>query len=120
MIRLAIKEANNSSFHFRLGAVICKGGRILASGHNKINCHTKDSEFEWSKHAEVDAIYKFINKHKDKCIVKNTTLYVVRLSKLGELKNSFPCNKCMSLIKKVGIKKIYYSNEKGEIGVHKI
>ena len=44
---------------------------------------------------------------------RNCTLYVVRVGCAGDLKRSDPCQKCASMIRQFGIKKIVYSNDQG-------
>ena len=46
--------------------------------------------------------------------MKKYTLYVGRLSKkTGNFAESKPCNHCLKMIKKYGIKKIVYSTDQG-------
>jgi deoxycytidylate deaminase len=45
---------------------------------------------------------------------------VVRFDKEGKLLQSKPCIHCFNLIKDFGIKKIYYSNDKGSITCSKV
>jgi len=51
--------------------------------------------------------------------LKDTTLYVVRISTGGNLRNSAPCKNCLSVIKFVGIKKIVFSSDDGNIKIYK-
>ena len=57
-------------------------------------------------HAEIAVLNKIHNiKNINKC-----TIVIIRTNKSGELLNSIPCTNCLYHIKKLGIKKIIYSN----------
>lgn len=47
-------------------------------------------------------------------------LLVIRVNNEGKLVNSRPCNDCIKILKRYPIKKIYYSNDNGEIIVEKL
>jgi hypothetical protein len=55
---------------------------------------------------------------------KNYTMFVVRIKvKDGgkiELAESKPCNICVNMMKKIGVKKVYYSTSKGTITCQKL
>jgi len=119
IISLAKKEAEKSVYRFRLGAVIYRKKEIISVGHNNPfgNCPRvldKYKRFPTSIHAEVAAI---INARTD---LTGATLVVVRLNRHGELMHSLPCVHCFSYIVYVGIKKIVYVTEMGEISQMKI
>lgn len=46
---------------------------------------------------------------------KKVTLTVVRVGNKGEFKDSAPCVDCTKVLKNLNIKKIIYSNQKGEL-----
>lgn len=63
-----------------------------------------------SKHAEMDAITKIKSwKNIPKCI----DMFVIRISKTGELSESRPCAHCIDFIEKSGInvRNVYYSTK---------
>lgn len=75
-----------------------------------------------STHAEINVLQKLSRKmilyHKKKMVVN---LYVIKIDKEGNLKNSKPCKHCcieMSKNKKININKIFFSNEFGKIESH--
>ena len=100
-ISQARKRARQSNYNFRHGAVIVKGGRVLASGFNIANTRKYI-------HAEIAAI---ANSPQ----TANCTLVVVRILKNGTLSMSRPCEKCWNAINKAGISKVIFSNWGGEI-----
>ena len=96
----AVKEAKKSTVTMKHGCVIVKRNKIVARGYNKYtNINFKDY---FSLHAEIDAL--------NKCLpCKNLILYVIRINSIGEIKMSKPCSICEKIIKKKGIKTVYYS-----------
>ena len=105
-IELAKREATKSHMGHKHGAVIVDNntGRVLSKGCNQYVefCHTSR---RLSLHAEINAI-----SNCRKSQLKNSTLYVVRLDKAGNLKYSKPCDKCMRfIINKTDISGVYYS-----------
>lgn len=107
MIDRAINAAKDVyNFKHKHGAAIFKNNRLLAIGHNK--------KYP-SRHAEEDAICKVLKNNNKRNHLRGSTIYVVRVGKNGMLKNSMPCNKCLSLIKFVGIRHIIYSTIGGNI-----
>jgi len=89
------------------GSVIVKGGRVISTGINKDRSHplivsSEHIKEHCSVHAEVDAI----KKAKD---TTGATIYVARVNRRGQTRDSRPCNRCYDAIKKSGIKKIIYT-----------
>jgi len=109
MIRLATKHANNSTYYFRLGAVIVKGNRVLSTGHNSIS-HCSVNNFKNSRHAEMDAILKLIKKQGGLSSLAGSTLYVSRITKRGT-GLAKPCIKCMDLARSVGVKEVIFTTD---------
>lgn len=107
-LKRAMNLASKSTcVHQKHGCVIVKDDEIISEGFNHTNVHLYH---KFSIHAEVDAISKL--KHNKKTLL-SCDLYVVRIGKesMGmPLKYSKPCDGCEKLIKKCGIRKIYYSS----------
>lgn len=97
----------------RHAAAILYKGSILAIGNNKRKSHpimcsiNKDNKRIYL-HAEVDAIVKTINAH-GLYIFPETTLYVMRVTKGGNIAYSEPCNICKDIINSVGITQVLWS-----------
>lgn len=107
---MATKAALNATLlKYKHGCVIYdKRGNIISIGNNK----RKKSRFgcyEFTTHAEIDAILK-----SDINDLRGYNLLVVRIGNT-KLCNSAPCNNCLNIINKVGIKNVYYSNRNGNI-----
>jgi deoxycytidylate deaminase len=96
------------------GAVVVKGGRVLGTGWNKTRNNPKTVSPEHIKsdcsyHAEEIAIRDSGDN------MKGAIIYVARINKNGFDRDSKPCSKCASLIKKAGIKRVVFTMETGEI-----
>ena len=106
------KEVKDNIFP-RIGAVVFKGKKIYGSGHNEIrsSCYP-DKHKKWydSLHAEQAALY-----HLDWNTLKGCSMLVVRYGKAGFFGMAKPCPMCEKLLKHVGFKDVYFTNEKGEI-----
>lgn len=63
-------------------------------------------------HAEIQAVKKLCSMFKQKKKINRCKLYVGRFSPSGTTHLSRPCRLCQETIKKIGIKKIYYTTEK--------
>ena len=115
IIKRCLEECEKSQYRFHIGAVIFKGSRIISSGHNDIRSTSqikdKYKKFENSLHAEQAALMN-INWSK----VKGYSILVIKISpSKGILSMAKPCKICQKLLVHIGIRNIYYSNEKGEI-----
>ena len=114
-IELAIKEAIKSSLVMKHGCVIVNGHKIVATGHNNYSTKRKYSSLvRKSTHAEMDALFHV----KDKSLLRNADMYVVRVNVCREeikLKCSSPCIDChhklIRTMNKQGLRNVYYSVE---------
>lgn len=118
VLKRAILEANKSTYEYRIGAVVFKGKRIFGSGHNGIRSSSismKYKNWEESLHAEQSALLNL-----DWSKLKGCSILVYRTNRSGKIGMAKPCPMCSKLIKYVGIKNIYYTNENGEIILEKV
>lgn len=93
----------------RHGAVIVKGGRVLARGANSwrnkamLNMSAEEVTPEAiTVHAEIDAL----NRISDP---SGVTVYVARMGKNGDSKFSRPCDRCTIALAKAGVKQVVYT-----------
>jgi deoxycytidylate deaminase len=105
-LKLAQKCAQASSCEHRHGAVIVRGGSVLAIGINKwknkpvvLERHQINN---CSVHAEIDALSRVGNP-------KGATIYVARVNRKGFPRLSRPCDECYSKLTKAGIRRIVYT-----------
>lgn len=102
---------------YRHGAVIMRGGNVLATGISKlhsephlVDCSTEFMRQKISCHAEVDALKKCKN-------TKNATMYVARIGRNDMVALSKPCFRCEAKIRESGIKKVIYSIDPETYGI---
>lgn len=93
------------------GAVVVKGGRVLATGWNKNRNHPaivspEHIKTECSYHAEEVAI-----REAGEDNVRGAIIYVARINKHGKDRDSKPCPKCSALIERVGIKRVVFTSQ---------
>lgn len=112
MFNAAYKVAKTSTFHrHRLGAVVVRGHRILATGSNSIR-YSKEIK-EGTLHAEEAAILKLL-KSRRQHLLSGADIYVSRVRPNGTVGLARPCDRCMDLIQSVGISRVFYTtNEQG-------
>ncbi|HET8688883.1 MAG TPA: deaminase [Methanosarcina sp.] len=111
MFSAAYKIAKDSTFdRHKLGAIITRGHRVLSVGYNSIR-YTKELGYG-TLHAEEAAILKLMKSRRQHLLV-GAELYVTRVRPNGSCGLSRPCDRCMSLIKAVGIKKVHYTTDEG-------
>lgn len=101
-------------------AFLVKKNRIVKIGWNKAKTNPNSKKYpyigqtgekiEVNTHAELDVILKSGQNN-----LSDHEIIVLRVDGEGKLNNSKPCNGCHHLLKQVSIKKIYYSNSKGEV-----
>ena len=113
IIDILKKNALKSSLNYKHSACILKNDKIQTIGKNKYfkNILIENEIIKLSIHAEIDALLKHSNKND-----KGLDILIIRISnKTCSLKNSRPCNACIEKLKQKGIRKVYYSNDKGDI-----
>lgn len=109
--------ATKSSAKNTHGAIIVKGGRVVGTGYNKNrnNPHFVSPEHiktDCSVHAEKSAL-------KDAGYdVRNAVMYIARVNRHGEDRDSKPCSRCLKLIEESGIKRIVYTTQSGRMNVN--
>ncbi len=108
---LAMKLASVSSCTQKHGAVVVRGGRVLALGVNKdrndptVIADKAGSDARgtiFSVHAEVDAL----SRVKD---ARGAIVYVARQARTGREALSRPCDNCAITLQAAGVKSICYT-----------
>ena len=101
IVKVAAEEAAKSSYHYKMGAVIFKQGKVISKGYNdtKRGFSGYRGYWEGSLHAEIAALVK------SRTDVSGCSILVHRRYS-GD---SHPCNSCMAALKSAGIKNIFYS-----------
>lgn len=109
-----------SDHRTKLGCVVVKNHKIISSGHNswtkthpfqaKIDKKFFGCECAGKLHAETDALLPLIKNGID---LTDASIYVIRKMNDGSNGMARPCPRCMSIIKKCGIKNINYTTGDG-------
>jgi deoxycytidylate deaminase len=100
--------ASKSSSRQKHGAVVVKSGRVIGTGFNKDKNHPmavspEHIKTHCSRHAEVEAI------RDARFAVDGAILYVARVNRQGQDRNSKPCKYCKAVIESTKIKKVIYT-----------
>ena len=106
--------AGKSASRQKHGAVVVKSGRVLGTGFNKDKNHPMSVSPEHikthcSRHAEVEAI------RDANFAVEGATLYVARVNRQGQDRNSKPCIYCQAVIESTKIKKVIYTESETNV-----
>lgn len=113
ILRAAQKVATQSECeNFRHAALLFRGKKVVSKGTNRLKTHPKGSGYHKRIHAESAAIFSAIRQGIDP---SGYNILVVRINKENKLRLSKPCPDCQNLIKEHNIKKIFFSNEKGQV-----
>jgi tRNA(Arg) A34 adenosine deaminase TadA len=104
-IKLAIREARKARHkQHKFGAVLIRGGKIIASSHNHSSIHCE--------HSVLDRAWK--------SGTENSVLLIVRVRKDGSFGLAWPCDVCLSRMAENGVKKVIYSTNSGMLAELKI
>lgn len=101
----ALNEATKSSYKVPMGAVVIQKNKIVGRGHNIAH---STGEINDGIHAEISAINNTTAKYR-----KGSVLVVGRVNKNSELAIAKPCQSCETILKKLGVKRVWYSTELG-------
>ena len=120
---IAIDIALQSNQHYKLGCIIIKNGKIVCKNFNDKRSRINGKNFVCI-HAEINCIHNLLKYEKNYRKLKNYSLFVIRIGKDENgnivLRNAKPCKYCTESIKRIGLKKIIYSNDDGELEKIKI
>jgi tRNA(Arg) A34 adenosine deaminase TadA len=113
-LQLAIETAKSSPSKKKVGAVLLKKNKIVATAVNlEKKSHPLQAKFAkrvglWQKiylHSEVHALIK-AREDAD-------TIVVARVNPQNKLRNAKPCPICALALEEAGVKNIYYSTDDG-------
>ena len=89
----------------KMSCIITRKGKIIGKGSNSLATHPESNHAFKCKHAEFNA---FISAHRD---IKDSTVYVFRENRNGQLSQARPCPSCYALLMAQGAKRIIYTFE---------
>lgn len=90
-------------FRFQTGASLVKHNRVISIGWSHVG-ETKWAQTPWSTHAEAHAV------HRAGYNVKGCDLYIATRSRKGNIAYSRPCESCSTLLKRLGLVNIVYTD----------
>lgn len=105
---LARRISFKSLYKHRLGSVIVKKGKVLGLGYNSTRTHPRSNTPYHQTHAELSAILNSRLEDFTGC-----DIYVYRETPTGKIANSKCCIYCEKMIRSLGFKTIYYTNNNG-------
>lgn len=119
LINLAVKQAQLSEHHFKIGAILARKSKIISESFNnakkthKIAYWNKDNPQDATIHAEIGALINVPKNISSKC-----DLYIARYrSSDNSICLAKPCDMCLSVIKSMMVKRVYYTISEHEYGV---
>jgi len=120
---LAKQKANLSDFdRIHIGCIAVNNNKILSTGFNSKKTHPlqahydqfrdpeNNSNYDHSLHAEMSCLIPLWNKNIN---WKKVDLYIYRIRKDIGLGLAYPCKSCITAIKDLGIKNVYYTTNNG-------
>ncbi len=113
LLEMAIQEAQKSTMLYRHSAILFNRNNIYGCAHN----YSVHNFLQASIHAEMASICAHkLRLHK----IKKYDILVTRLTANGKLTYSRPCQHCFDVLRKMGVRRIYYSDFTGDIICEKI
>jgi len=102
----ACEQAYKSQYKIRVGAVVVYKNKIVGKGFNKV--HSTGVPKLDGKHAELEALKNTTARYRE-----NSMVFVCRITKCNDLAYSKPCLACQTVMRKMGVKYVWYSTEEG-------
>ena len=105
----------------RHGALLRKGGSIINTSCNKDKFCSFGTRFRdpargpATIHAELGCILGI-----PRSVTSGADIYVCRINKQGQFRNSKPCAMCHEILKYVGVKRVYYTTGDNTIEMYKL
>tara|TARA_B100001059_G_C17687217_1_gene502973 strand:- start:515 stop:883 length:369 start_codon:yes stop_codon:yes gene_type:complete len=102
-LELALSQAKKSPMNHKHGAVMWKGKKILAAGYNYHISAPGDFSRKFSIHSERDCLNGLgLNQ------IRGSSMLAIRITSTGSLSHGAPCKGCRKLLKRKGIKKVFW------------
>lgn len=114
-IKYAIRAAKLSVCDMRVGAAIFRGPCLISIGWNIGRTHPKSRTRNNCQHAEFSALIG-----TTKSAIAGCDIFVVRVSKLNNLRMAKPCDFCSRLIGAAGIRRVYFTDHSGNINSYRV
>lgn len=105
-VQAAINSTTKSNFKQKLGAVVVHRGRVVGSGSNF--AHGTGKPHVDGQHAEIVALNNTTARYRS-----GSTVYVTRMTG-NNLRLAKPCKPCQTIMRKMGVKYVWYSCNEGK------
>ena len=105
---LAIEAATQSTERHHMGATLYTKTQHITSFNRTFSVIVRNRKTQYSSHAEESCITHALHLGFN---LTQSTLVVVRINNKGSLLLARPCNHCTTLIQKMNIPRVYYSND---------
>lgn len=117
--RTKVGDQNMPSVHAELHVIMQYFGshnikNLYYNSNSRLKIKNKKYNFSNSKNKKYEKMLR---------ILKNSEIIVIRKpnnESIGHYLESRPCNECVKMMKKIGIKKVHYSNDNGDIVTEKV
>ena len=114
--------AYNSPYgKIRHGALLIKGGSVINVSFNKDNYTSFGTRFRKpisgpaTVHAEIGCVLGL-----SRSATSGADVYVCRINRDGDFRNSKPCTMCHEALKHVGVKRVYYTTNDNTVEMYKL
>lgn len=102
---LARSVSMHSNYKIRMGAVLLYHGTPVSVGFNQVKTHPQNYSDAVSIHAEQSCIKTCGRKN-----IEGSTMFIYREHKKTHMpRMARPCSKCMALLRKMKVRRMYYS-----------
>jgi deoxycytidylate deaminase len=110
VLDLALTQAQKSPMHYKHGAVVWKGKRILGSGYNWPVAPPCTDKRRFSIHSERDALKGLRGDQ-----IRGASILSIRARNDGSINWGAPCKGCEKLLRRKGIRNVYWFDEAGAL-----
>jgi deoxycytidylate deaminase len=115
-IRSAIKAALKSNHgKFRVGSAILKGSSVISTGYNCRKTNPNSNTRYFSQHGELRCLLSASGID-----IAGSDIFVARVTPGGRLGMARPCEKCLEVLRKAGIRRAIYTDQSGNIRIEAI
>ena len=109
-LELAMSQAMKSPMQHMHGAVIWKKGKIIGAGYNYHLSAPNPNNRQVSIHSEKDCLNGLRGDQ-----IYGADMLAVRVTKSGYLSSGAPCKGCRKLLRRKGIRKVFWFDDDGEL-----
>lgn len=115
-INMAAMIAKRSPRMIKVGAIVVKGGNMVAFGHNekRYTRDLKDIRGDDGLCAELRAVLQLLRERRLPQLC-GSTMYVTRVRKNDKFAMAKPCFLCEKNLRTFGVRKVFYTDDNSNI-----